>query len=102
YQPKPFRQRGVGAGGEVTCAGMVQCREVHPNLMCAAGFQLDIEKARCLMCLERVVMGDAVTANLGDREFPVVSAVASDRRVDGSAGRIGMALHQSVIALLDG
>ena len=79
----------------------MQGGEVHPDLVGAPGFQLDVEQAGGLVRLDRVVVGDAVPTAFGDRELPVVSAVAADRRVDGSAGRVGVALHQSVIALLD-
>src|ERR1700737_2910024 len=39
---------------------------------------------------------------LCDRELPVVPAVPADRRIDGPAGRIRMALHQCVVTLFDG
>jgi hypothetical protein len=80
---------------------VVQGREVHPNLVCAPGFQMDVEQAGGDECLNGVVVRDAVPPLLGDGELPVVAGVPSDRRVDGAAGRIRMALYQSVIALVD-
>ncbi len=102
FQTKPFREHRVGPVGEVPRARVVQCGEVHPNLVGAAGFQLDVEQARGLVGFHCVVMGDAVPAALGDGELPVVTAMPADRRIDGAAGRIRMSLHQCVIALVDG
>src|SRR5699024_4744170 len=65
-------------------------------------FQVHVEQAGGDEGFHGVVVGDAVPAVRGDGELPVRSVVATDRCVDGAAGRIGMALHQRVVALLDG
>ena len=85
FQAKLFREHRIGSVGEVAGAGVVQRGEVHPNLMCASGFQLDVEQAGSLVGLQRVVVRDALPAALGDGELPVVPAVPADGRVDGAA-----------------
>ena len=47
-------------------------------------------------------MGDRVLAVGGDGEAPVRRRVPADRRVDGPRQRIGVALHQRVVGLVDG
>ena len=49
-QPLPLKAQSLGqhrisAIGDVARAGMVQCGEVHPDLMGATGFQVDVEQA---------------------------------------------------------
>src|SRR3984893_3380697 len=80
---------------------MVQRREVHPNLVCAAGFQVYVEQACGDERLDGVVVGQAVPTVGSDGEFPVVATMTANRCVDGAAGRIRMSLHQSVITLVD-
>src|SRR5271167_2844055 len=44
-QPKPLRQGRVRAVSQITDAGMAQRGEVHADLVCATGFQVDVEQA---------------------------------------------------------
>src|SRR5271167_4516320 len=80
---------------------MVQRREVHPNLVCTAGFQVYVEQACGDERFDGVVMGQALPTVGRDGEFPVVATMTADRCVDGAAGRVRMSLHQSVITLVD-
>ena len=50
---------------------MARKAQVNPDLVGAAGFELDVEQARRLVRLERVVVRDALPTALDDRE-PVV------------------------------
>ena len=106
-QPLPLQAQSLGKDrittvGGVTDAGVVQRGEVHPNLMGAAGFQMNVEQTRGPEHLGSVVMGNAVPAALDDGEFPVATPMPTDRRIDRSAGRIRMSLHHSVLPLVDG
>src|SRR3546814_19756133 len=76
-------------------SGMVQGGEVHPELVRAPGFERDVEQARGLVRLQRVVVRHAVAATLDDGELPVVPAVTADRRVDGPADRKSTRLNSS-------
>src|SRR6201995_4096654 len=80
---------------------MVQRREVHPNLVCTAGFQVYVEQACGDERFYGVVVGEAVPTVRRDGKLPVVAPMTTDRCVDGAAGRIRMSLHQSVITLVD-
>ncbi len=46
-------------------------------------------------------MRDGVLAGVHDRELVVVAGVAADRRVDGADERVGQALHERVVGLVD-
>ena len=81
---------------------MVQCGEVHPDLMGTTGFQVDVEQTCRPEHLAGVVVGDAVPATLDNGELPVISSVAADRGVDRPAGWVRMSLHHSVIPLVHG
>ena len=74
---------------------------MHPDLVGAAGLEVDLEQAGEPVRLERLVVGDAVLAVLLHRELPVGLRVPADRRVDGALERVGVALHQRVVGLVD-
>src|SRR5689334_533721 len=59
-ETEPLRQRRVGAVGEVADARVLEGGHVHPDLVGAAGLELDLEQAGEAMCLERSVVRDAV------------------------------------------
>src|SRR3984885_14704495 len=80
---------------------MVQRREGHANLMCAAGFQVYVERAGSDEPFDGVVVGQAVPTVGRDGEFPVVATMTANRCVDGTAGRVRMSSPQSVITLVD-
>ena len=101
-EPEPARQRRVGAVGEVADAGVLQRGHVHPDLVGAAGLELHLEQAGEPVRLEGVVVGDAVLAVVAHRELPVRPRRAPDRRVDGALERVGVALHEGVVGLVDG
>ena len=65
------------------------------------GLEPDVEQAGRAERLDGLVMGDAVAPAGDDGEFVVGPRMAADRRVDRAARRIGMALHQRAVALVD-
>jgi hypothetical protein len=99
-QAETFGQHRVRAVGRVADTGVMQRGEVHPDLMGAAGLEVDVKQAGGPEHLEGVVMGDAVPAVLGDRELPLASAMTADWGVDRPTRGVRMSLHHSVIARL--
>ena len=95
-------QGRVGAVGQVTDARVLQRGHVHADLVGAAGLELDVEQRRVPEGLDGVVVGDAVAASRHHRELVRRGGMPVDRGVDGAGHRVGMALHQCVVALVDG
>ena len=100
-EPDPLGQLGVGAVGEVADAGVPQGSHVHPDLVRTPGLEVDLEQAREAMGLERLVVGDAVLAVLTHGELPVRAGVPPDRGVDRALERVGVALDERVVDLVD-
>ena len=73
---------------------------VHADLVCAPGFQVDVQKTRAAECLDDAVVGHARAAVLGDGELPACRRMARNRRVDGALDRIRQPLHQRVVGLV--
>jgi hypothetical protein len=63
---------------------------------------VDLEQRGVPEGLERLVVGHAVAAAGDDGELVGAGRVPVDGRVDGAARRVGVALHQRVVALVDG
>ena len=76
-------------------------RHVHPDLVRAARFELDLEEARVGERLERRVMRHRRLAVARDRELPVVPGMAADRPLDRARERIRVPLHDRVVDLVD-
>ena len=91
----------VGAVGQVAAAGVTHRREVHANLVGSSGLQVHLHEGGRAEGLDDVVVGDGVTAALNHRELPFVAGVTANRRVNRAAQRIGQALHQRVVNLVD-
>ena len=100
-QPQPLGQHRVGAVGQVADAGVPDRGHVHPDLVRAAGLEVDIEQRRGPERLDRLVVGDARAAAGDHRELVVGARVPADRGVDGAAARIRMALDERGVALVD-
>ena len=100
-QPEPLGQRRIGAVQQVADAGMVQGAQVDADLVGAPGLELDREQAREAVRLERVVVRDARPAVGPHGELEVVLGVPRDRCVDRAGVRIGVALHERVVRLVD-
>jgi hypothetical protein len=99
-QAKPGGQHRVGPVEQVTHARVPDRGHVHPDLMGAAGFQVDRYQAGGAEGLERVVMGHAGPPVADHGEPAVARGVPADRRVHGAAQRVGMSLDQRMIALV--
>ena len=105
-QPLPLdpdapRQGGVGTVGEVADARVLQRRHVDADLVGAPGLEVDLEQRGEPMRLERLVVGHRLTPVRADRELVVVLRVAPDRCVDRPLERVGVALDQRVVGLVD-
>ncbi len=100
----PSRSASVGSApyARSPAHGWRTRRHVHPDLVGAAGLQLDVEQADRAERLDRVVVRHRGTAARDDRPAPVAGGVPVDRRVDGAAQRVRQALDQRVVALVDG
>jgi hypothetical protein len=75
-------------------------RHVHPDLVGPAGLEGDLDQAGAAEGLDRVVVGDAVSASRDHREPAVAGGVPGYRRVHRAPQRIGVTLHQRVVALV--
>ena len=91
----------VSAVSQVAAAGVPHRRKVHANLMGSAGLQVNLHEGGRTEGLDDVVVGDGITATLDHRELPLVTGVTANRRVNRAAQRIGQALHQRVVNLID-
>src|SRR6185437_1800459 len=99
-QAEALGERRVGTVGQVADAGVMECGHVHPDLVGAAGFQLDLQQSRVPERLDRVVMGDRVLAVSGDRPLVVQLGVAADRCVYRAAHRVRVPLYERVVSLV--
>jgi hypothetical protein len=99
-QPEVRREHRIGAIQPVTDARMPDGGHVHADLVRPAGLQAHLQQAGRPEGLEGVVVRDRRTSVRHDGEAAVAGRVAADRPVDGSPERIGMALHQGVVALV--
>ena len=75
---------------------------MNPDLVCATGFEVNVQQRRRREHLQGVVVGDTRFAVRGHRELPVVAAVAADRRIDGPRRRIEVPLDERVVTLVYG
>jgi hypothetical protein len=100
-KPEPGGELGVGAIGEVAGERMAQGAEVDADLVGAARLEVDVEQAGRAERLDDLVVGDAGLALVHHRELVVVARVAADGRVDGADHRVGQALHERVVLLVD-
>ncbi len=80
---------------------MPQSAHVHADLVGATGLEVDLEQARGGERLQRVVVGDARPTTSHDGPTRVVGRVPVDRRVDRAARRVGVALYERVVDLVD-
>src|SRR5664280_1445981 len=88
-QAEPLGQHGVRAVGQVPNAGMVERREVNPDLMSAPSLEVDLYERGGPKRLNDLVVRDARLAAGYHRELVVVVGVAPDRSVHGAVQRIG-------------
>ena len=100
-EAEPRRQRRVGAVHGVAGARMPLRRHVHADLVRAPGLEVHLEQRRVRERLERLVVGHRVLAVGDHRELPLRARMPPDRRVDRAGERVGMALHDGVVDLLD-
>src|SRR5262249_51222887 len=70
-EPDPPCERRVGAVGQVTDARVLERAHVHPDLVGAAGLEVDLQERGEPMGLEGLVVGHAVTALGHHRELVV-------------------------------
>ena len=99
-QAEPRGEHRVCPVQPVTHAGVPDRCHVHPDLVGAAGLQDDLDEAGRPERLQRVVMRHRRPAPGDDGEPAVTGRVPADRGIDGPAERIGVALHESVVALV--
>ena len=101
FEAEPLGQGRVGTVGQVTDTGMAQGCEVHPDLVGAAGLEMDLHQRGRPERLDDLVVGDARLAAGQHRELVVVVGMAADRGVDRALQRIGQALDEGVVGLVD-
>ena len=100
-QPEPLGEGRVGAVGQVAHARVLERGHVHPDLVGPAGLEVHLQQRREPVRLERRVVRDAGPAVGHDRELVVRLGVPADRGVDRALERVGVALHQRVVDLVD-
>ena len=101
--PTRCGQRRVGAVGQVADARVLERGHVHPDLVGAPGLEVHLEQAGEPVRLERLVVGDAVLAVGASPR--TCSRACGCRPIGASmvpAQRVGVALHQRVVGLVDG
>ena len=94
-------ERRVGTVGQVTNAGVADGAHVNADLVRAPSLEIDAKQARGRERLKSLVVRHALFAGRRHRPAPIVFRVAPDRRVDGSATRVWVALHDRVVHLVN-
>ena len=100
-QPEPLGEGGVGTVGQVAHARMLERGHVHPDLVGPSGLEVHLQQGREPVGLQRRVVRDAGPSLGHHRELVVRLGVPPDRCVDRALERVGVALHQRVVDLVD-